>query len=571
MFAYRFRLAVLLPLVFLTVVVSPALGAGPAITAIYPPGGQRGTELEIELTGTFAAWPIKVQSPDALQWELLEKKGQAKVRVAANATPGVHWVRFYDEQGAAELKPFVVGTLPDVAENNANDALAKAQPIERNCTVYGKYDASGDTDTYALQLKAGATLICLIEANATHGAPADAVLQILDERGFVLNQIDDRYGLDPQIAFDVPADGTYYVRTFCFPAKPNSTIRFAGGADHIYRLTLTTGPTLNYVFPLSISREVFDSLGQANHDPAKLELFGWNLGSASRQPTVVPSPAGWQPGLMTAFSQDVDRAVPLLATDLKTQTEQEPNNATAQANPMSVPLSINGELSEPDDVDLYRLTVEEPVTWKFQVQSATYNFPVDARLRILDSEGEELKSLDDERRGRTLIYDPMIEQAFRTPGDYFVEISDLFGRGMPGMIYSLTIEPARPEFRLSVAADHFEAAAGGKLEIPVTVERVNRLPGEIKVSATGLPDGVKVEPVVSEVKGATAKSVKLVLQADSPISSGFQIVGETVHEEAAFRETAQGTLPTTTQVTPDLWLTIQPKKAEKKEDAAKDK
>ena len=62
----------------------------------------------------------------------------------------------------------------------------------------------------------------------------------------MLEQMEDTLWFDPRIVFTAPEDGTYYVRTFAFPADPNSTIQFAGAASYIYRLTLTTGPFVDH-------------------------------------------------------------------------------------------------------------------------------------------------------------------------------------------------------------------------------------------------------------------------------------------------------------------------------------
>ena len=61
-------------------------------------------------------------------------------------------------------------------------------------------------------------------------------------------------GIDPQIVFAVPKDGTYLVRTFGFPAVPDAAIRFTGSDVCIYRLTLTTGGFVDHAYPLAVAR-----------------------------------------------------------------------------------------------------------------------------------------------------------------------------------------------------------------------------------------------------------------------------------------------------------------------------
>ena len=104
--------------------------------------------------------------------------------------------------------------------------------------INGRLNKSGDVDTFAVEMKKNQTLVASMEANRRLGSPMDGVLQIVSGRGFVLEQNDDHCGFDPQIAFVAESDGTYFVRAFAFPAKPNSSIRFSGAANYIYRLTV---------------------------------------------------------------------------------------------------------------------------------------------------------------------------------------------------------------------------------------------------------------------------------------------------------------------------------------------
>ena len=88
-------------------------------------------------------------------------------------------------------------------------------------------------------------------ANQVLKSPMDAVLQIASAEGFLLAQADDSPGLDPRLVFTAPEAGDYFVRIFAFPETPNSSIRYAGGNDYLYRLTLTTGPYLHHTLPLA--------------------------------------------------------------------------------------------------------------------------------------------------------------------------------------------------------------------------------------------------------------------------------------------------------------------------------
>ena len=69
------------------------------------------------MSGTFDHWPVKCWVDGAgLSIEAGAEKGKLAIHVAADAEPGVRWVRVYDEEGATNLRPFIVGTLPEVVE-----------------------------------------------------------------------------------------------------------------------------------------------------------------------------------------------------------------------------------------------------------------------------------------------------------------------------------------------------------------------------------------------------------------------------------------------------------------------
>ena len=106
--------------------------------------------------------------------------------------------------------------------------LRNASP-SASTTVNGRLAKAGDVDGFAVSLTRGQTLVASLEAERPLGSPMDAVLQVVSPEGLVLAQNDDDVGRDPRIVFEAPSTGTYIVRLFAFPAKPDSSIRFAGG------------------------------------------------------------------------------------------------------------------------------------------------------------------------------------------------------------------------------------------------------------------------------------------------------------------------------------------------------
>jgi hypothetical protein len=171
--------------------------------------------------------------------------------------------------------------------------------------------------------------------------------------------------------------------------------------------------------------------------------------------------------------------------------------------------------------------------------------------------------------------------AFLAPvdGEYRVVVADLYSHGGLRHVYRLRMAPVRPDFALTLAAGEFSVAGGGKVEIPVTIDRRGDFSQEIEVECIGLPNGVASQPVVSAAKGKDAKTVKLSLTAgEEPFSGPIQIVGrpkgEAAKGEAAKGEAAKGDAsqhdPAEERIarfvlagsglsTDKIWLTVTPK------------
>jgi len=221
----------------------------PAVQRLFPPGGQQGTEVEVTLNGKTGDGDLRVWSDhNQLSFQFAEQKNKATVSIPEDSAPGVHWLRFYNEYGCTDLRPFFVGTVPEIVEAEPNNGLSESQKITSPMvTINGVLEKAGEVDLFAIQLDAKQTLVASVQANRELGSPMDGVLQILDVDGTVVASNDDSLANDPLVMLTADAAGVYYVRLFAFPAKPNSTIRFAGANNYVYRLTMTTGPLTNHV------------------------------------------------------------------------------------------------------------------------------------------------------------------------------------------------------------------------------------------------------------------------------------------------------------------------------------
>ncbi len=327
--------------------LSGAHAKPPTLTDVFPPGAARGQSAVVRVSGTFDHWPAKVwiEGPGvAIQAE--KEKGRLKVDVAADAAPGLRWMRLYDEEGATSLRPFVIGILPEAVESEPNDEPRSAHRLNNSSTVVnGRLARPGDVDGFRVELNRGQTLVADLEAARQLGSPMDAVLQVVSLDGSVLAQNDDDVGRDPRIIFEAPSKGPYIVRLFAFPATPDSTIRFAGDNTFVYRLTLTTRGFIDYAFPLAVGRD-----GPRSHRGERLEhpRRGTRLAPSDKDECDI---FGVYHPLLAGTTEV--RHVAYAAT-----IETEPNDL-ARPQAIKGPVALSGRIDPPGDVDVFRLSLRK--------------------------------------------------------------------------------------------------------------------------------------------------------------------------------------------------------------------
>lgn len=538
------------------------LAEAPDVVSVFPAGGCRGTDVFVRILDSKGARrgkgrrkPNETQpaaKPDLSDWRLWgdtpgielansETEESLILKVAADVPLGTHWLRFHNAEGASALRPFLVGTLPELPEVEPNDMLSQAQALPvPSIVINGVLEKGGEVDCYSLPLKSGQVLVASLAARQALGSPMDGVLQVVDPRGFVVEQNDDQRGFDSRIVYQVPRDGTYVVRTFAYPAAPDTNIGFSGAATYIYRLSLVAGPAFDRVFPQAVT------IGQ----PASVRPAGWNLPDPA--PAIELSLA--TAGLHVVPREGWDSSARVLATPYPVLAEVEPNSvAVPQA--VAVPQSISGIVGEPGDVDGWKLTASAGQRVSLNLTATALGSSLDAVVRIQDSAGKILHDVDD-----AVVETSDIQLIFAAPqaGDYAIQVTDRFGHGGSGYGYVLTLSPEVPAAVLTVAADNFTIKAESPLEIPVTVERRGGLSSAVAIQVTGLPDGLTAETVVSEPKGDSAKSVKLVIKSTKTDawSGPIRIAGKS---ENATEEWPAQFVTATSERVPHLWLTALPK------------
>jgi hypothetical protein len=518
-------------------ITTTAWSAGPEAHSLLPAGGERGTTVDVSVGGKLPNWPVQTWTEGAgLTISPKEEKGKLSITIAADAVPGTRWIRVYDAAGSSSPLPFVIGTLAETLETEPNKGPGfPPTPLTTPIVANGRLGGRGDVDVWPVALGRGQTLVASLAAHETLGSPVDAVMQIVSSSGQTLAYNHDERGLDPEIRFVVPADGTYLVRLFGFPSAPNQTIGFAGGDSYVYRLTLTTGPFGDYCWPLAVTRG----------GESRVDLVGWNLADGVRSCEVATELDEFlitEPGLANTTSVRVEPHATIVETE---------PNAAASAQAITLPVTISGRIEAPGDVDAFAFAGKKGEPLLFELASRELGYPLDAVLQVLDAAGQSLARADDVGEGR----DPLL--TFTPPADglFRLLVQDLTAAGSSRHVYRLRATRPEPTFNLMASGNAFALSGDKPLEIAISIDRQHGFAEEITFRVEGLPEFVSAAPVVSPGTGDAAKSIKLTLTSKGGSFSGpIRIIGQSSGALALSR-VAAATLPSQTVRCDKLWLT----------------
>jgi hypothetical protein len=511
------------PPVFRCLLALVAMSAGPlvslradppAVSYLFPAGGQRGTTVDIrlggvnlhsrcgvELTGRGAvADPVfrvtatpwfegpMLPLPDSQRAEDYPRAMAGRVTIAPDAPLGPRSVRAWTSQGAASGPIFVVGDLPEIVERETD---TQAVPrVTLPVTINGRIFPREEVDEWTFSARAGQTITASLLADKI-GSPLTAVVELRDSAGRLLATSHQTEGAnDRLIQHTLPADGDYRVRVY--------DVRGQGGPAHVYRLTLTVGPTVTAAFPL----------GGRRGTPTRFELAGANLPPGTVAITLPrDGPTNYDHRLNVA-----DLLTPPFRLDLDDLPE-----AMEDAPPVAPPVVLNGRIGKPAEVDSWRIRLAKGKPIEFEVRAKKLDSPLLAAIVIRDPTGKELAKADAVTTGGN---DPVARITPAVDGDYTLTIADRFAtRGGPRFAYRVRVTPpeVEPDFRLRFDASTATVSRGGTAKIRLHADRRGGYTGPISLSIEGLPKGVTASAATIAANQASAE-IALKADADAPIT-----------------------------------------------------
>ncbi len=473
-----------------------ALRAEPPVASyLFPAGGRRGTTVDLHVGGLFlhkdACWELlgpgvtlasphlgpaptlwfegpMLPLPESQAAEDYPKDTTARVMIASGAAPGIRRGRVWTSQGAASGLAFVVGDLPEIVEQEI-DGDPVPVDVQLPVTINGRIFPRQNVDVWTFPLHKGQSVACEVCA-ARLGSPLDSYLEVVGPDGRVIAENDDALGADSFVRFTAAADGKYGVR-----------IRDAngrGGPAFVYRLTLTSGPTVERIFPL----------GGRRGEATRFTLYGQGVPA---DPVEVKLPADGPRDYAWGFSGGDGKATsPVLfdLDDLPEIVETEPNDQPSQANPVSPPSVLNGRIDKPGDVDSWSFRGKKGESIALELRAQQLGSPLQGVVTVCDAQGKELARAESSLTQP----DPVLTFTPAADGAYCVRVADLFHtRGGPEFAYRLHLAPPVPGFRLQLAADVLTLPRGGQAKLKLTADRSGGFNDAIALTIDGLAAGVK--------------------------------------------------------------------------------
>jgi len=382
----------------------------PSVASIWPAGMERGntasftiegrnlsgaTEVIFDVSGIsgkvtqIVDVPEKIMGPragvDTGARVPLGKKQSAtlEVTVANDALPGIHRFRVKTPLGTTNTMALAIGMLPEVKQRERMqfDSAASAQLVDLPATLVGKIAAPGDESRYEFHGKAGEEMVFRVIASQL-GSELSSMLVLSDSSGQILTSAGKNENRpDAALTYKLPQDGQY---TLSIADRDRG-----GGGSYFYRLDAGPLPYITGVFPLGVRA------GTA----AEVSVEGVNLGGIHEIKVNPPSSTSGWTTIPLEVGTGASRAInePRLEVGNEPEVaEQEPNNTIAQAQAVSVPVTINGHIDgglsangQPDE-DYFKFRAGRGEKLTIDVAAARLGSPLDSVIEILDAEGKAI-------------------------------------------------------------------------------------------------------------------------------------------------------------------------------------
>jgi hypothetical protein len=508
--------------------------ATPQLSAIRPPGGQRGTELEVTFSGARLgdAQEVLFYQPGITVTSITkvdDNNVKAKFKIEPDARLGLHDLRLRTATGISELRTFSVGNLPETQEKEPNNDFDAPQAIPFGSLVNGVAE-NEDIDYFSITAQKGDRISAEVEGIRLGISHFDPYVAILDSKRFELSTSDDaptvwQDGIASAIA---PEDGTYII------AVRESA--YAGNGGCLYRL---------HVGPFPRPRAVLPPGGPAG-EPVEITWIGDVAGPRTEKVTLPGSPSRD----FSLQAQDEKGLAPyplsFRLSSIPNVIEAEPNNDQSKATVFAAPAALCGVIGETNDEDHFRFKAVKGQVFDVQCFARRIRSPLDPVVHVVKVGGNYLMGADDNAG-------PDCNQRLTIPedGEYEIFVHDHLRKGGTDFVYRIEVTPVAPKLTMSVTTESLNRGTGiqavavpkgNRQAILVNASRAD-FGGELVLSAEGLPAGVAMiadkmapsigtYPVVFEAAPEAATAGSLAVIQGAPSDPNLKIPPSTFEQTA---------------------------------------
>ncbi|MEP6672618.1 MAG: PPC domain-containing protein [Chthoniobacter sp.] len=534
------------------------------LDTVFPPGGKAGSEVEVAITGADLeeAKELHFSNP-GITAEQKDKK--FVVKIAPGVPVGVYDVRVAGLLGISNPRAFVVGDLPQASKTGVHNTPESAMELPLDSVVAGAATAAV-ADYFKFTAKKGQRLLCECAALEIDSR-LTPVLTVLDATGREL-ETSRRGGL---LDFTAPADGTYLLKLH--------DVAFAGSGEYFYRVALTTGPHIDFVFPpcgQPGAKGKFTLYGRNLPGGAPANLAGRDGKPLEKLEVEIDVPATGDShvdGLSNSAAAAIDgfsyrlssphasNAVFVGFTNETVVAEHEPNNSPGEAQKITLPCEVAGQFFPAGDADFYTFDAKKGDVWWIEMISQRLDLPTNPFVLVQrdTADVQEAYGADTNIGGvrfSTASNDPALRFEAKEDGAYRVKVCDLFGnsRSDPRNVYRLVLRKESPDFRLMTVAEPppekkddrkaepFTALlrGDGTIGIKVLAFRRDGFAGEIELHAEGLPTGVTCQP--TKIAAGASEGVVLLTSGEKPErwAGAIRVIGKAKVGDAELVRDARG-------------------------------
>ena len=186
------------------------VGVLPFVDYIFPFGGQRGKPVEITVTGRN-----------------MQGAERVTLDIDASSPLGRQEIRLNTPRGLSNPIQFDVRELPEFTEKEPNEGT-NFNTVTAPVVINGRIGGPKDSDRFTFKASADGKLIAEVEARR-FGSPLDALLAVFSGEALVARN-DDAAGSDARIEFDAKKDTEYTVTI--------TDLTGHGGSNFAYRLAV---------------------------------------------------------------------------------------------------------------------------------------------------------------------------------------------------------------------------------------------------------------------------------------------------------------------------------------------